>query len=83
MSAQLGLIIGAVVLVVGVPLTLVICCLDWRRIFGMRSMDEVRLHRRYAEARDQISAVFAATTAKMDRRTGGGDPFNLGHGRRW
>ncbi len=84
MSTGTGLIIGAVFVFVVAPLSLVLLCLDWRRIFGMPSYEEVAARRRFEVAREQISGIFAAAGARMDRRTGSGDPFHLGHRRdRW
>jgi len=84
MSTGTDLLIGAVFVFVVAPLSLVLLCLDWRRIFGMPSYEEVAARRRYEVARAQISGIFAAAGARMDRRTGSGDPFKLGNGgRRW
>lgn len=84
MSTQLALILAGVFIFIVAPLGFLLCCLDWRRIFGMRSMEEVRLRQHFDRAHEEVGQIFEATTAKMNRRSGGGDPFNLGNrNQRW
>lgn len=56
---------------------------DWRRIFGLPSLQEVQLRQRAAEAQEKVSQIFAGATAKMQRRSGTGDMFHLGDWRKW